>query len=261
MHSLLLATMLALGAPVEVSTPACVPVQVEAPLPLPRSDRSGPGCIAYQRTTRAGHGDALRVLVFGDPQVKSARDVDYFRRDIVAPLIGTHDASLGITLGDLVDDQPALLPSVKAVTAELGVPWLHAPGNHDVDPDATSDADSLGAFHRAIGPDTFARQTALANLAVLDDVIAMPGRKPAYIGGLREDQFAFLAAYLPEIENHLHYRSVDVSSVKELVRRWYPGLLATRVQKAGSHRALDDILESIDELRHYREHVFTPRAD
>lgn len=199
MHSLLLATMLALGAPVEVSTPACVPVQVEAPLPLPRSDRSGPGCIAYQRTTRAGHGDALRVLVFGDPQVKSARDVDYFRRDIVAPLIGTHDASLGITLGDLVDDQPTLLPAVKAATAELGVPWLHAPGNHDVDPDATSDADSLGAFHRAIGPDTFARQTALANLAVLDDVIAMPGRKPAYIGGLREDQFAFLERWLPTL--------------------------------------------------------------
>ena len=70
----------------------------------------------------------------------------------------------------------------------------------------------------------------------------------------------FLAAYLPEIENHLHYRSIDVSSVKELVRRWYPGLLNTRVQKAGSHRALDDIRESINELRFYREHIFVPTA-
>ena len=68
----------------------------------------------------------------------------------------------------------------------------------------------------------------------------------------------FLSAYLPEIENHLHYRSVDVSSVKELVRRWYPGLLATRVQKAGSHRALDDIRESVNELQFYREHIFLP---
>jgi oligoribonuclease len=68
----------------------------------------------------------------------------------------------------------------------------------------------------------------------------------------------FLAAYLPEIENHLHYRSVDVSSVKELVRRWYPGLLASRVQKAGSHRALDDIRESVNELQFYREHIFLP---
>jgi oligoribonuclease len=68
----------------------------------------------------------------------------------------------------------------------------------------------------------------------------------------------FLAAYLPEIENWLHYRSVDVSSVKELVRRWYPTVVAGRPHKAGSHRALDDIRESVDELRYYRERVFIP---
>ncbi len=70
----------------------------------------------------------------------------------------------------------------------------------------------------------------------------------------------FLAAYLPEIENHLHYRSVDVSSIKELVRRWYPSVLDTLRQKQGTHRALDDIRESVAELRHYREHVFVPVA-
>ena len=70
----------------------------------------------------------------------------------------------------------------------------------------------------------------------------------------------FLDAHLPEIENHLHYRSVDVSSVKELVRRWYPGLLQSRPQKQGTHRALDDIRESINELRFYRAHVFSPEA-
>jgi oligoribonuclease len=66
----------------------------------------------------------------------------------------------------------------------------------------------------------------------------------------------FLAAYLPEIEEYLHYRSVDVSTVKELVKRWYPTLNATRPRKAGAHRALDDIRESVSELRFYREHVF-----
>ncbi len=66
----------------------------------------------------------------------------------------------------------------------------------------------------------------------------------------------FLAAYLPEIEEYLHYRSVDVSTVKELVKRWYPGLNSTRPRKAGSHRALDDVLESISEMKFYREHVF-----
>ena len=66
----------------------------------------------------------------------------------------------------------------------------------------------------------------------------------------------FLAAYLPEIEEYLHYRSVDVSTVKELVKRWYPGLNNTRPRKAGAHRAMDDVLESIAEMKFYREHVF-----
>ncbi len=66
----------------------------------------------------------------------------------------------------------------------------------------------------------------------------------------------FLAAYLPEIEEYLHYRSVDVSSLKELVRRWYPDVLTQRGWKAGTHRALDDIRESVSELRLYRELVF-----
>jgi oligoribonuclease len=68
----------------------------------------------------------------------------------------------------------------------------------------------------------------------------------------------FLAAYLPDIENWLHYRSIDVSSVKELARRWYPKVTDARSVKAGSHRALDDIRQSVDELRYYREHVFVP---
>lgn len=66
----------------------------------------------------------------------------------------------------------------------------------------------------------------------------------------------FLAAYLPEIEEYLHYRSVDVSTLKELARRWYPDVLSGAPRKATAHRALDDIRESIEELRFYREHVF-----
>ena len=68
----------------------------------------------------------------------------------------------------------------------------------------------------------------------------------------------FLAIYLPEIEDHLHYRSVDVSTIKELTRRWYPGALEATPRKATAHRALDDIRESIEELRWYRANVFKP---
>ncbi len=66
----------------------------------------------------------------------------------------------------------------------------------------------------------------------------------------------FLAAYLPEIEEYLHYRSVDVSTVKELCRRWYPSALAGAPNKESAHRALDDIRESIEELRYYRSAIF-----
>ena len=66
----------------------------------------------------------------------------------------------------------------------------------------------------------------------------------------------FLDQYLPEIEHWLHYRSIDVSSVKELAKRWYPTLNHGRPYKAGTHRALDDIRESVTELRFYRERVF-----
>lgn len=68
----------------------------------------------------------------------------------------------------------------------------------------------------------------------------------------------FLAVYLSDIEEHLHYRSVDVSTIKELTRRWYPGALDAVPRKATAHRALDDIRESIEELRWYRANVFKP---
>lgn len=143
--------------------------------------------------------DTMDVLVFGDPQPKSATDVDYYRRDIVEPLVGRHHAKLGLSLGDISNDAPDLYPLVKAADAKLGVPWLYVPGNHDVDAGAKDDASSLQSFHRAFGRDTYARREKLATFVVLDDVIVQPDKKPAYIGGFREDQFAFLESLLPTV--------------------------------------------------------------
>jgi oligoribonuclease len=66
----------------------------------------------------------------------------------------------------------------------------------------------------------------------------------------------FLAKYLPEIENYLHYRSVDVSSIKELAKRWFPKSGIDRPNKGGMHRAMDDVRESVRELQYYREKFF-----
>ncbi|SDU82792.1 oligoribonuclease [Jiangella alkaliphila] len=68
----------------------------------------------------------------------------------------------------------------------------------------------------------------------------------------------FLARDLPEVEGWLHYRNIDVSSIKELVRRWYPRVYFASPTKTGNHRALGDIKDSIDELRYYRRTVFVP---
>lgn len=69
---------------------------------------------------------------------------------------------------------------------------------------------------------------------------------------------AFLAKYTPELEQWLHYRNVDVSSIKELAKRWFPKAHYKAPAKQGNHRALADIQESIEELRYYREAVFVP---
>jgi oligoribonuclease len=68
----------------------------------------------------------------------------------------------------------------------------------------------------------------------------------------------FLARDMPELESHLHYRIIDVSSIKELSRRWFPRAYFNSPRKSGGHRALADITESIAELRYYREAVFVP---
>ncbi len=68
----------------------------------------------------------------------------------------------------------------------------------------------------------------------------------------------FLQEYMPTLEAFLHYRNVDVSTIKELARRWNPDVVASLPEKESSHRALDDIRESISELVHYRSTLFQP---
>ena len=84
------------------------------------------------------------------------------------------------------------------------------------------------------------------------------GASPLCGNSIGQDR-RFLVRYMPELERYFHYRNIDVSTVKELARRWRPDLLAG-VKKRGRHLALDDIRESIDELRHYRRHFFTVRS-
>ncbi len=84
--------------------------------------------------------------------------------------------------------------------------------------------------------------------------------RPVLAGNSIHQDRRFVRRYMPAFELRLHYRMVDVSTVKELARRWYPQVANKQPQKKETHRALDDIRESIDELRFYRAHIFAPRA-
>lgn len=97
-----------------------------------------------------------------------------------------------------------------------------------------------------------------AEYQVLEYVLQhVPDEKKAPLAGntIGTDR-AFLARFMPRLDAHLHYRNVDVSSIKELSRRWYPRVYFNAPAKDGGHRALADILESIRELQYYRSAVF-----
>lgn len=94
-----------------------------------------------------------------------------------------------------------------------------------------------------------------ATMAFLRQHIAQAGTVPLCGNSIGTDR-RFLAAWLPEVESYLHYRSIDVSTVKELAKRWYPDAYARAPKKAGGHRALDDIRESVAELVYYRNALF-----
>ena len=101
------------------------------------------------------------------------------------------------------------------------------------------------------------RDAELAVMAYLQEWVE-PGKAPLCGNSIATDR-GYLARDMPELDGHLHYRMVDVSSVKELARRWYPRIYYNAPKKGGGHRALADILESVQELRYYRAAILVPQ--
>jgi len=110
----------------------------------------------------------------------------------------------------------------------------------------------------AVNASTVTTQEAEAQtLAFLKEHIAEARTIPLCGNSIGTDR-RFLQEYMPTLEEFFHYRNVDVSTLKELARRWYPEVVDALPEKATAHRALDDILESIAELAHYRDTLFLP---
>lgn len=118
--------------------------------------------------------------------------------------------------------------------------------------------------HGASGLTQRVRESAIDDAAAEAQTIAFINahvatrERPVLAGNSIHQDRRFIRHYMPALEKRLHYRMVDVSTVKELARRWYPSVIAKQRPKRDTHRALDDIRESIDELRFYRDQVFAP---
>ena len=107
----------------------------------------------------------------------------------------------------------------------------------------------------ALPDGTTMADTQAAVLEYIKVFVPDPNKAPLAGNSVGTDK-SFLERDMPELMEHLHYRVIDVSSIKELARRWYPRIYFASPEKNGGHRALADILESIDELRYYRRALF-----
>ncbi|HEY6801198.1 MAG TPA: oligoribonuclease [Agromyces sp.] len=133
-----------------------------------------------------------------------------------------------------------------------------------IKPDASA-LESMGEFVRAMHTESGLIEeipngvsVAQAEYEVLEYVLKhVPDEQKAPLAGnsIGTDR-AFLVKFMPRLDAHLHYRNVDVSSIKELAKRWYPRAYFNAPAKNGGHRALADILESIRELHYYRNAIF-----
>ena len=156
------------------------------------------------------------------------------------------------------------LVEVAVVVTDFDLKPVHPGFAIVIKPDQSA-RDNMGEFvtemHRSSGlideiPDGVS--LAEAEFEVLEYILKyVPTEQHAPLAGntIGTDR-AFLAKYMPRVDGHLHYRSVDVSSIKELARRWFPRVYFNAPQKHGGHRALADILESIRELEYYRRAGF-----
>jgi len=139
---------------------------------------------------------SFRVILFADPQPYTFDELDYLDRDIIANVIGT-DAAFGITLGDLVGDDLSLFGPLNEAIGKIGIPWHNVIGNHDLNFDVRSDADSDETFERVYGPPTYAFSYGKVHFIVIDDVV-YEGERDAegsvgpYHAGISEQQLEFI---------------------------------------------------------------------
>lgn len=197
--------------------------------------------------------DQFRAVMFGDPQPRNQKEVDYIAHDVVEELIGT-DASFGVTLGDIMFDDLKLFKPLASAIALIGIPWFNVIGNHDINLDAKSDQHSDETFESVFGPSYYSFDYGPVHFLVLDDIqwyLPKPDGKGRYRGGLGKTQMEFIRNDLKMIPDDqlvvlmMHIPLIDVRDRHELYR-----LIEKR-----------PFCMSISGHTHHHEHRFIKRED
>lgn len=142
------------------------------------------------------------------------------------------------------------------ILAEGPVLAIHQPNDilDNMDPWCIETHGASGLTDRCRASDVTEQMAVEQTIAFLQQYVPK-GVSPLCGNTIGQDR-RFMVKYMPDLEDYFHYRSIDVSTIKELVKRWHPEVL-NGFSKKGTHLALDDIRESIAELSYYREHVFS----
>ncbi len=169
--------------------------------------------------------DQFQAIIFGDTQPRDQKEIDYIAHDVIEELIGTTNAKLGITLGDIMYDDLSLFGSLNRTIGLIGIPWFNVIGNHDINYDSNDDEHSDETFERVFGPSYYSFDWGTVHFLVLDDVRwEVEGKKRGYKGGLGEKQMEFIRndlALIPEdqlVVLCMHIPLVEVEDRQELYR-------------------------------------------
>ncbi len=143
--------------------------------------------------------DDFRVVVFGDTQPRTIEEVNYTAHDTVQELVGV-DAAFGTTLGDIVFDDLDLFEPLNQVISQIGIPWRHVIGNHDIDFSADTNWDVRGAYFRTYGPPWYAFTWGGAHFIAVDNIRwIVEGDERYYRTGLGDEQMAFIENFLDRV--------------------------------------------------------------
>jgi hypothetical protein len=150
---------------------------------------------------RQNESARFSVLLFGDPQARGLREVNFITRDVVEECIGT-DAIFGITLGDIVAEDPNLFAEISQSIGKIGIPWYNIFGNHDSDHQAKDNHERDKTFEHYFGPSSYAYEYGEAVFIALNNIFFKPGGK--YRPGFTPNQIDFVRNYLSTVpENKL----------------------------------------------------------